>query len=133
MNKEMLEILGIVVHSITSLVGIIFVAAWPLRKYEKIAEKERELQRGIITEKLQRSSRRFDDEMEMYKRLNTICAEVYDDICWLFPTRMRKFILEENSLNLDKIGSDVSKLEIEAFMDEPFLDKEVAMGFIKQC
>lgn len=123
------EVLALLTAPIFTLAGVIFSTVWSSLRYAKETAEEKERYKGIVIEKIHNSSRYFDNEIEMYKRLNVICAEIYEDMCCIFPVRLRKYISKEHTTDLSKVCADVEKFEIEINVNTPFIGRNVAIGY----
>ena len=123
------DVMTILVTPVFTLAGVIFSTIWSSLRHEKEVAKEMERYKGIVMEKLHNSSNRFDNAIEMYKKLNIACAVVYEDMCCIFPSRLRKYILREHTTELFKVCADVGKLEIEINVNEPFVNRNVLTGY----
>ena len=123
------EVLALLATPIFTLAGVAFSTVWSSLRHAKETAEEMERYKGIVMEKIHNSSSCFDNEIEMYKRLNVICAEVYEDMCCIFPIRLRKYISKEHTTDLSQVCADVRKFEIEINVSAPFIGRNVAIGY----
>lgn len=100
---------------------------------KQVCDKALEEYKGAISAKVYIDSKRFDLELQMYKELNSICADIYAGMHGVFRVRMREYIIHEKPVELIVISEKVQQFETEINRNAPFIEKNIYNDFMRLC
>ena len=124
------EIIKWIVNMAVSVFCIVLTAWLSTSKAKKVYEEALEQFKEIQSEKLYIRSKSFDVEVEMYKRLNELCGNIYWELQGYFRVGVSTFMAHPERAKLNRIAELTDLLDAEIKRCSPFINEMICNNFV---